>query len=178
MDIRPYCRHIHLLGLTLVRYTLEAQRTIDAAKSLSAAMGHSYVGADHLAISLLRSRDTEAVCALKRLRVPVAELRRALSAALPPRQAPGADDRPMSPRLNQLFRRASALAGARDSGPIGTEDLLLALVQADGSTREQVVSAIIAATNGSAYSCCVAADILRTVGDIFRDRETYPRAKA
>ena len=153
-------------------YTVEAKRTLDVATKLAADSGHPYIGADHLGVALLSSRGTEAVCALKRLRVPTGALRRALVGALPL----GAEHRGgprMSPRLGKLLQRASKLAAARDGGPTCTEDLLIALLQGDGPTREEIASAIVRAANGSAYSCCVSADILRTVGDVFRDRESY-----
>jgi ATP-dependent Clp protease ATP-binding subunit ClpA len=155
-----------------VHYTVEAKRILEAATNLAASRGHSYIGADHLGVALLSSRDTEAVSALKRLEVPLVELRRALSRALPAR-GHHRGTRPMSPRLRKLLQDASRLAAARDAGPIGTEDLLMALLRSDGPTREEMASAIVRAANGTAYSCCVAADVLRAVGDVFRDRESY-----
>lgn len=143
-----------------MRYTIEAKRVVDSATKIATKSAHSYIGADHLAVALLSSRDTEAVVALKRLRVPIAQLRVMLRGALPVGQTPGDVKRPMTPRLKQVLARASRLAHARDAGPIGTEDLLIGLLDVDGPDRERIASAIAQAANGSAYSHCVAADVL------------------
>ena len=156
--------------------TVEAQRVMDSATELAADRVHNYLGADHVAIALLSSRDTEAARALRRLRVRVPQLRRALLDALPPSQSNATARRIASPRLKQVLQLASRLAAARDRGPVGTEDLLVALLRTEGPTRDQIVSAVISAAGDSAYSFCVVADVLRASGDIFRDRETYPGA--
>ena len=122
-------------------YTVEARRTLDAATKLASECGHSYLGTYHLAVALLSVGSTEAVVALKRLRVRTAQLRDTLRRALPTRQTTGEVKRPMVPRLKQVLDRASRLAQGRDAGPIGTEDLLIALLQTEGPTRDEIASA-------------------------------------
>jgi hypothetical protein len=93
-----------------MRYTVEARRTLDAATKLASEFGHSYLGTDHLAVALLSVDGTEAVVALKRLRVRTAQLRDTLRRALPARQTAGEVKRPMVPRLKRVLDRAARLA--------------------------------------------------------------------
>ncbi len=148
---------------------------IERAMSLSAELNNNYVGSDHLLVALLTDAGmTEANAIIETLNLPVNEIVE--------RVHPKTNDsneieinRPFVPRLKNLLSAAHAHAFKRDGGPIGTEDLLYALALTDGPTGKALSEALISSSRSVAYTMCSTAELLSSVGEIFRDRETYPR---
>lgn len=157
-----------------MKLTVEAQSVIERAISLSTELNNNYVGSDHLLVALLTDAGmTEANAIIETLNLPVNEIIKCVHPKTNDSNEPETN-RPFVPRLKNLLSTAGSRALKRDGGPIGTEDLLYSLALTDGPSGKALTEAIISSSRRVAYTMCSAAELLSSIGDIFRDRETYP----
>lgn len=125
-ETEPSTTEEHLLD----RYTGRARAGIARAGDEAAAMGHNYVGTEHLLLGILGDPAALSARVLDALGVPVDELRRAVMAAagapspLPP---PAAGAPPLTPRARRVLDLAQGESVRLGHNYIGTEHVLIAL---------------------------------------------------
>ncbi len=122
-------------------FTQKARNALERCPGIAGALGHTYVGSEHLLISLLEEGESVAAHFLeergmsaKRLREAVCEQRRA-----PQNKQTGAKD--VTPRLRRIIEAAGCFA-SEGRGLVGTEHLLLALLEDKEAVATKLLSSL------------------------------------
>ena len=113
------------------KFTQRAESAIENARAEAAALGHSYVGSEHLLLGILSEQDAMGERVLRRCGADLETLRR-LTAEELGRGCPGAPAQGFSAEAKTLLESAGREAKRRGRGFIGTEHLLFAILR-DGS---------------------------------------------
>ena len=122
-------------------FTQKARGALERCPGIAGALGHTYVGSEHLLISLLEEGESVAAHFLEergmsaaRLREAVCEQRRA-----PLSKETGAKD--VTPRLRRIIEAAGRFA-SDGRGLVGTEHLLLALLEDKEAVATKLLSSL------------------------------------
>jgi len=110
------------------KFTQKAQNVLTRSLTLSRELGHTYVGSEHLLLSLISEEDCIASRMLTAKGVSAEKLRAAIveiSGFGAPSFVSPSD---MTPRVRKIIERSSAESTASGARYIGTEHLLLALL--------------------------------------------------
>ncbi len=115
------------------RFTDRARRAIQAAQTEARDHRHDFIGTEHLALGVLTEPDGLAVKAVEALGVTREQARQALIAALPAAtvQEPTEGRKPPTPLARKVFELAVRKALMLGHNYIGTEHLLLGLLEED-----------------------------------------------
>jgi Clp amino terminal domain, pathogenicity island component len=115
------------------RFTDRARRSVQAAQTEARNHRHDFIGTEHLALGLLTEPDGLAVKAVEALDVTREQARQALIAALLPAtvQEPTEGRKPLTPLARKVFDLAVRKALMLGHNYIGTEHLLLGLLEED-----------------------------------------------
>jgi Clp amino terminal domain, pathogenicity island component len=115
------------------RFTDRARRSVQAAQSQARDHRHDFIGTEHLALGVLTEPDGLAVKAIEALGVTREQAREALIAALLPAtvQEPTEGRKPLTPLARKVFDLAVRKALLLRHNYIGTEHLLLGLLEED-----------------------------------------------
>ncbi|NLF56344.1 MAG: ATP-dependent Clp protease ATP-binding subunit, partial [Candidatus Hydrogenedens sp.] len=122
------------------RFTNQAQTVLRLAQACSAALGHGYVGSEHLLLGLVLEERSRAAQLLLSHGMKATTVRSALMSLV----GVGAPDTPpaqgLTPRCRRAIQMAAEGAERRGSTYVGTDHLLLALL----SETEGIVMRILA----------------------------------
>jgi ATP-dependent Clp protease ATP-binding subunit ClpC len=125
------------------RFTDRARRVIVEAQHEARALGHNYIGTEHLLLGLIHEGNGLAAKVLESLGIGTAALRERVEEIVDvgyePRSSSG--HIPFTPRAKQVLRLALAEALRLGHNYIGTEHLLLALIQERDGVAGQVLAA-------------------------------------
>ncbi len=115
------------------RFTDRARRSVQAAQTEARDHGHDFIGTEHLALGVLTEPDGLAVKAIEALGVTREHAREALIAALlpPTVREPTEGRKPLTPLARKAFDLAVRKALMLGHNYIGTEHLLLGLLEED-----------------------------------------------
>jgi hypothetical protein len=115
------------------RFTDRARRSVQAAQSAARNNRHDFIGTEHLALGLLTEPDGLAVKAVEALDVTREQARQALIAALLPATVAELTEgrKPLTPLARKVFDLAVRKALMLGHNYIGTEHLLLGLLEED-----------------------------------------------
>src|SRR5512142_635416 len=116
------------------RFTERARQVVVTAQEESRALGHGYIGTEHILLALLRDEDGIAVYALAEQGMTVEEVRSRVEQSAV--RGPGAPAQaiPFTPLAKKVLERALRQALALGHKDIGTEHILLGLLDVgDGS---------------------------------------------
>ena len=142
------------------RFTQLASEVLDGSAREARALGHAYIGTEHLLLSLLASGGSAAAGILLSHEITHAST---LAVAKEISGEPGEsriDARDMTPRLRSIIESSAAEADKYGQNYIGTEHLLLALI----SERESVAVKLIISQGASVAE--IQNDIAVFLGDI------------
>ncbi len=110
------------------KFTQKAQNTLNNALNIAKELGHSYIGSEHLLLGLLAEQDSAAYKLLyargadaDKLKNAAAELGGGEPTALIPSD--------MTPRTKKIIEASSDISARYSHGYIGTEHLLLAIIE-------------------------------------------------
>lgn len=133
--------------------TTRTRVALAIARALAAGYGHENVTPDHMLLGLLREGENPAVAVLAHAGVSLTDLRNVLEHALAPRGPLVSRDLvvPLTDGERRLLARADYERRHRDDHPLGTEHVLLALLQ----DRESSVSQLLA-NHGLTYEAASA----------------------
>jgi ATP-dependent Clp protease ATP-binding subunit ClpC len=115
-----------------------ARAVIVAAREEAGALGHDFVGTEHLLLALGEGSGT-AAAALRRAGVDPAAVRRAVEARVGRGTAGAGGHRPFSPRAKKVMELGLREAIRLHQDRIGTEHLLLGLIREGEGVAAQVL---------------------------------------
>lgn len=138
-----------------MNYTKQAKSAIDTAMKVAKELKHPYVGTEHLLLGLFREKRSVASQVLISNGVEEGKIRKVIDELVSPvRQVTVVKSPQISPRLEYILELAETEAVQLRTEEVGTEHLLLALVQ-----ETDCVAAKILLTMGT--------EIQRVIQDIF-----------
>jgi ATP-dependent Clp protease ATP-binding subunit ClpA len=113
------------------RFTDRARRAVQAAQTEARDHRHDFIGTEHLALGVLTEPDGLAVKAVEALGITREQARQALIAALLPAtvEEPVESRKPLTPLAKKVFDLAVRKALMLGHNYIGTEHLLLGLLE-------------------------------------------------
>ena len=123
------------------RFTDRARRVVVEAQHEARALGHDYIGTEHLLLGLISEGGGVGAKALESLGVGAEALRAAVAEIVEPREQSPSAHIPFTPRAKQVLRLSLAEALRFGHNYIGTEHLLLALIQERNGVAGQVLAA-------------------------------------
>ena len=123
------------------RFSDRARRVVVQAQHEARALGHDHIGTEHLLLGLLSEGGGVGAKALESLGVGAEALRAAVAEIVDPRDQSPSAHIPFTPRAKQVLRLSLAEALRFGHNYIGTEHLLLALIQEHNGVAGQVLAA-------------------------------------
>ena len=124
-----------------VNFTQRAQTALRLAQESAAELGHGYVGTEHLLLGLLREGGGVAARVLQSAGLEAETIRTAILRAVGS-GIPGAlPSQGLTPRFRHIIELALAHAGRLGQDSVGTEHLLLGLLQEGAGVAIRVLSA-------------------------------------
>jgi hypothetical protein len=125
------------------RFTRPAREVLEYAQAEAVELGHNYLGTEHVLLGLFRAERGGAADALASLSLTHDQVRDALVAELgEPKERPRRGPMPMTPRLKQALHEAVKEAKQRRYRHVGTEHLLLGLVDIEDGLAAQILEGL------------------------------------
>ncbi len=121
------------------RFTTRAQGALTGALQEAVALGHTYVGSEHLLLGLLGERESIAARLLEARGATSARIREAIVELSGEGRESRVSASDMTPRMRRILREAAAEAGRFGQTLVGTEHLLLALLSSVDSMALRVL---------------------------------------
>ncbi len=114
-------------------FTEKANRALNSAVEIAENLGHTYVGSEHLLAGLIKEGDSVATSILSSKGITISaveeEIRRTVGVGIPTVLTP--DD--FTPRSKHIIELSLSVARQKNSGYVGTEHLLTALLSEEDS---------------------------------------------
>ena len=120
------------------KFTQRAENAIENARAEAAALGHSFVGGEHLLLGILSEQDALGARVLRRAGLELSALRR-LTAERLGKGCPGAPAQGLNTEARRLMEAAAREAQRQSRGFIGTEHLLLAILRDESGGAAQLL---------------------------------------
>ncbi|MGH3024551.1 MAG: Clp protease N-terminal domain-containing protein [Gaiellaceae bacterium] len=118
------------------RFTRRARQVVVHAQDEARALGHSYIGTEHLLLGLLREEEGLAAQVLEGLDVTIDEARARLLVLVGPGPGTPEGQIPFTKRAQRALEISLQEAFSLDDREVGTEHVLLALVRVGGPAVE------------------------------------------
>ncbi len=123
-------------------YTERVKRVLQLAREESARLHHNYVGTEHLLLGILREGSGVAASILINLNLGLDEIRQSVEETISASSGTLTIGQiPLTPRAKKALEQASQEARALNSKYVGTEHLLLALLEDAKGIAAQVLNA-------------------------------------
>ncbi len=116
-------------------YSAGARRALLEAERESRSLGHDRVGTEHLLLGLLADEDGPASNALREAGVTLTAARRKVAEAVGPVSGDGGDPT-STPRCTRAVGRAPRFARDQHADVVGSEHLLLAVLDVEGTAGQ------------------------------------------
>lgn len=122
-------------------FTDRTRRALQAAGDEAAALGHEYIGTEHILLALLRDRDSAAAVLLARLGSDLEAIRAMIEATVEKgtSAAPVGAPRPYTSRVKKVLELAMVSAREDSGSPVGTQHLLFGLLREEKGVAAQVL---------------------------------------
>ena len=124
------------------RFTDRARRVVVEAQQEARALGHDYIGTEHLLLGLISEGGGVGVKALEPLGVGAEALRAAVAEIVEPGEQSPSAHIPFTPRAKQVLRLSLAEALRFGHNYIGTEHLLLGILRNDGELAAKLLDGL------------------------------------
>jgi ATP-dependent Clp protease ATP-binding subunit ClpA len=124
------------------QFTEAAHRVLASAAEEARAMGHPYIGTEHLLLGLVADTEGPAGRAFEELGVTLEGARAQVTAEVPPSGNQPTGEIPLSPRARGTVEGAPRQAMGLKDEYVGTEHLLLALLIERDSRTASVLSSL------------------------------------
>jgi ATP-dependent Clp protease ATP-binding subunit ClpC len=124
-----------------VREQLSAQsvQAMQLAEDQARAMGHEYLGTEHLLLGLLGQQGTPAANALSTLGVDAGHVRSEIERTIGPGEREVFGEIPLTPLAEKALRRTMEEAAAVGQDEAGAEELLLGLAAEQGGMAARIL---------------------------------------
>ena len=111
------------------KFTQKAQNTLNRSLEIAKELGHTYIGSEHILLALLSEKDSIASRILSTKGAKAEKIRKAMIdiAGIGSESLVSADD--LTPRARRIIERSSAESKKNSTKYIGTEHLLMALLE-------------------------------------------------
>lgn len=109
-------------------FSSEAAEALGSAMTIAGQMGHTYIGSEHLLCALAKNSESAAGVLLSRQQVRFRDLVLQLKDRIGIGQSVELHEKDFSPRLKKLLMNARSYAVAKNDKYVGTEHILLALL--------------------------------------------------
>ena len=154
-------------------FTPRAQQVLNLARREADRYHHNYIGAEHVLLGMLKLGHGVAVTVIENAGVNTAELIRMIEASLIPGNAPGNEGNlPYTPRVKRILAQAGTEARELKHTYIGTEHLLLSMLNDDGGLAHDALISV-----GLSYKAAKES-ILRELGPNFNTEPESPQDSA
>ncbi|MBQ2945068.1 MAG: ATP-dependent Clp protease ATP-binding subunit [Clostridia bacterium] len=120
-------------------FTEKAAKVFQSAVESAKELGHSYVGSEHILLGLLRIDGGVAANALKEANVTVSDVIEIISDIIGTGIPTSVSAHDLTPRAKKIIEGAAAVSSRLDSGYIGTEHILLALLSDEDSKGYEIL---------------------------------------
>jgi ATP-dependent Clp protease ATP-binding subunit ClpC len=121
------------------RFTERARQVVVLAQEEARALGHNYIGTEHLLLGLLREEEGIAARTLETLGVTLDEVRAQVARIVGRGEDVEAGQIPFTPRAKRVLELALREALSLGHNWIGTEHVLLGLAREDDGVAMQVL---------------------------------------
>jgi ATP-dependent Clp protease ATP-binding subunit ClpC len=121
------------------RFTQKAQNTLNNSLRFAAEMGHTYIGSEHLLLALVAEADSVASKLLTARGMSVEKIKSAIEAASGLGSGSSVSPADMTPRTKRIIEGSAMEAHRGGQGYIGTEHLLLSLLNERDSVGVQIL---------------------------------------
>ncbi len=126
-----------------MEYSKQAKRAITGASKLSKSLKHSYVGTEHLLISIIEQENSLAAKVLKSNNVSKDALLKLVEELISPGGEIAIQERDgYTPKMEQLLEHAFEEAEKCNSKTIGTEHLLLAMIRMQDCSGARLLNSL------------------------------------
>ena len=120
--------------MTFDTFTKRAKNALQLATEEARALNHAYIGTEHLLLGLIRERNGVSGEVLHSMGVTLDQARGATQSLMGVGKQPAPEVQPLSKRTVQAIERAVAEAEQLDHSFVGTEHLLLGIIEtSDGA---------------------------------------------
>ncbi len=121
------------------RFTMKAENALRTALEIASALGHTYLGSEHLLYGLAAEREGVAARILEGGGANSEKIKETVSLFTGIGRKSAVTPKDMTPRAKKIIEAAGESA---KGGAVGTEHLLLALLRSDGCVAKKVLSTL------------------------------------
>ena len=121
-------------------FTEKANAAVNAAIDFAQAMGHNYVGSEHILMGLLSDSDSAAYRILENAGADNDAITETIVHTIGAHSPTHLTPEDFTPRTKQLLQNAVRQAAKMGNSYVGTEHILLALIKTEGSSAIAVLS--------------------------------------
>jgi ATP-dependent Clp protease ATP-binding subunit ClpC len=140
------------------RFTERARRVVVLAQEESRLLSHNYIGTEHLLLGLLAEQDGVAARALESLHVTLEAAREQVLEIIGPGQPQPSGHIPFTPRAKKILELSLREALNTGSEVIGTQHLLLGLIDEGDGVGAQILQRLGATTQAVREAVTTLAD--------------------
>jgi len=123
-----------------LEFSENARQAVDRAWEEAVALGHSYVGPEHLLLGLLKEESSVAVSILNGLGADRRSIEHELREEMEPRSDRSGGERPFTPRAKRALKHAMSEALAFGRQEVDSEHLLLGLLIEEANIAKNVLA--------------------------------------
>lgn len=124
------------------RFTERARTVMQLARQESTDFKHDYIGTEHILIGLIQEDAGLAAAALRQLGVTVDAVRTKLESMVPASDKPASNKVPFTPMTKKSLEIAVSKASELGHNYIGTEHLLLGIIEDEESVASRILLAL------------------------------------
>ena len=124
------------------RFTERAQMAINLSSEIAAELGHNYVGTEHLLLGLLKEGEGVAAKTLISQNISYEEVYNKIKEVIVSSQVQTSEGEGMTPRVRRVLELSFAEASKMNSGEIGTEHILIALLRETDSMAIRILEVL------------------------------------
>jgi ATP-dependent Clp protease ATP-binding subunit ClpC len=121
------------------RFTERAKQVVVLAQDESRALGHNYIGTEHILLGLLREEEGLAARVLESFDVTVEEVRAQVERTIGRGEQPPTGQIPFTPRAKKVLELALREALALGHNYIGTEHILLGVMRENRGVSARIL---------------------------------------
>jgi ATP-dependent Clp protease ATP-binding subunit ClpC len=136
------------MNITFGRFSVRARRVLSLAQSEAQRLNHSHIEPEHLLLALTQLHDTTAAEVIRRVNASLDQIRMQIEESIGQGTGPTADAMALTPRIKRAIVAAIAAADQMEQRRIGTQHLLLGLLQeAEGVAFEVLTASGVSVDN-------------------------------
>ncbi len=121
------------------KFTQKAQGTLKYAAAEAGAMGHTYIGSEHILLGLAMEKDSISARILLARGISPSLIRNSIVSITGEGEKYKVSSSDMTPHANRILERAADVAASRGCAFVGTEHILSSLIKENGCTGLKII---------------------------------------